>query len=244
MLLILLDPNPNSITYVLQPLMGKHTGLSKLKYYCQACRKQCRDEHGFQLHNASLSHTTRCEGTESGGCQYQQKQKWSSEFETQFLKFFNGYKSQVPINRVYNDFIKDSSHTHMTATKWSSLTSFTQHLQRKKKIVIIATEPELIVERVDLEAQARTERHAIEKKRQADERLATQRAIAACIETTHEPSQKPLTVTYKRQEPQSAEVKEDNKELKTINSSKEKNPPTRIGFKLKTKTKSNGPVSL
>ena len=34
----------------------KAKGLQKLKFYCQMCSKQCRDENGFKCHLTSDSH--------------------------------------------------------------------------------------------------------------------------------------------------------------------------------------------
>ena len=34
----------------------KAKGLSRLKWYCQMCQKQCRDENGFKCHQTSESH--------------------------------------------------------------------------------------------------------------------------------------------------------------------------------------------
>ncbi len=31
-------------------------GLQKLRWYCQMCQKQCRDENGFKCHCTSESH--------------------------------------------------------------------------------------------------------------------------------------------------------------------------------------------
>jgi hypothetical protein len=36
----------------------KAKGLQKLRWYCQLCQKQCRDENGFKCHQMSESH--RC----------------------------------------------------------------------------------------------------------------------------------------------------------------------------------------
>ncbi len=30
----------------------KSVGLQKLKWYCQMCQKQCRDENGFKCHTS------------------------------------------------------------------------------------------------------------------------------------------------------------------------------------------------
>lgn len=34
----------------------KSKGLQKLRWYCQMCQKQCRDENGFKCHVTSESH--------------------------------------------------------------------------------------------------------------------------------------------------------------------------------------------
>jgi DNA/RNA-binding protein KIN17 len=34
----------------------KAKGLQKLRWYCQSCQKQCRDENGFKCHVQSESH--------------------------------------------------------------------------------------------------------------------------------------------------------------------------------------------
>lgn len=34
----------------------KSKGLQKLRWYCQMCQKQCRDENGFKCHTMSESH--------------------------------------------------------------------------------------------------------------------------------------------------------------------------------------------
>ena len=34
----------------------KSKGLQKLRWYCQMCQKQCRDENGFKCHTSSESH--------------------------------------------------------------------------------------------------------------------------------------------------------------------------------------------
>jgi DNA/RNA-binding protein KIN17 len=34
----------------------KSKGLQRLRWYCQVCQKQCRDENGFKCHAASEAH--------------------------------------------------------------------------------------------------------------------------------------------------------------------------------------------
>lgn len=37
----------------------KTKGLQRLRWYCQLCEKQCRDENGFKCHSASPAHINR-----------------------------------------------------------------------------------------------------------------------------------------------------------------------------------------
>ena len=39
----------------------KAKGLGKLRWYCQLCQKQCRDENGFKCHQTSESHLRQME---------------------------------------------------------------------------------------------------------------------------------------------------------------------------------------
>jgi DNA/RNA-binding protein KIN17 len=39
----------------------KAKGLQKLRWYCQMCQKQCRDENGFKCHLTSDSHRRQME---------------------------------------------------------------------------------------------------------------------------------------------------------------------------------------
>ena len=35
---------------------GKSKGMQKLRWYCQMCQKQCRDQNGFKCHLTSEAH--------------------------------------------------------------------------------------------------------------------------------------------------------------------------------------------
>mmetsp|Transcript_17819 Transcript_17819/g.30213 ORF Transcript_17819/g.30213 Transcript_17819/m.30213 type:complete len:271 (+) Transcript_17819:83-895(+) len=61
------------------------------------------------------------------------KSSFTFSFEKEFSDIFRykyGYNKFVPINRVYNDLISNKHHTHISATKWSSVTGFAHCLQR------------------------------------------------------------------------------------------------------------------
>ena len=58
-------------------------------------------------------------------------ERFSKEFENKFLEVFEqrfGYSNFVQINNVYNEYIKDAHHTHLNATKWSSISDFADYL--------------------------------------------------------------------------------------------------------------------
>uniref|UniRef100_A0A670J8F5 Kin17 DNA and RNA binding protein n=1 Tax=Podarcis muralis TaxID=64176 RepID=A0A670J8F5_PODMU len=101
----------------------KSKGLQKLRWYCQMCQKQCRDENGFKCHCMSESH--------------QRQLLLASEDPQQFMDYFSeaffpllGTK-RVHNNIVYNEYISHREHIHMNATQWETLTDFTKWLGRE-----------------------------------------------------------------------------------------------------------------
>lgn len=59
-------------------------------------------------------------------------ERYSFEFETKFTELFKiryGCSNFVPVNKVYNEYIKDPHHVHLNATKWTSLGEFVNHLK-------------------------------------------------------------------------------------------------------------------
>ena len=109
----------------------KARGLQKLRWYCQLCQKQCRDENGFKCHQTSASHRRQMElfGQNPG----QVVSQYSHQFESDFMAHMRVChpNSRVSANRVYNEFIKDKDHIHMNSTRWLSLSGFVQYLGKK-----------------------------------------------------------------------------------------------------------------
>jgi DNA/RNA-binding protein KIN17 len=62
----------------------KSKGLQKLRWYCQLCEKQCRDENGFKCHCLSESHIRRVHNF--GTNQQSTVAEFSRAFELNFLK--------------------------------------------------------------------------------------------------------------------------------------------------------------
>lgn len=106
----------------------KAKGLQKIKYYCEMCKKQCRDDNGFKCHLASESHQRQAMIVS------QNPEQFVGEFSKQFADGFmyilkTRYRSaRVLANTVYQEYIKDREHTHLNATRWLSLTEFAEWL--------------------------------------------------------------------------------------------------------------------
>ncbi|AET39117.1 Rts2p Ecym_4035 [Eremothecium cymbalariae DBVPG len=111
----------------------KARGLQKLRYYCQVCKKQCRDDNGFQSHIKSPSHLKRI-----GQVTKEDIEEYTKRFEYDFLKLLkmtHGEK-KIEANKFYNEYIQDKDHIHMNATKFTSLTKFIQYLSKKGEIKV------------------------------------------------------------------------------------------------------------
>lgn len=109
----------------------KARGLQKLKYYCQVCRKQCRDDNGFQSHIKSPSHLKKISKVTQ-----EDMNNFSRLFESSFLnllKLSHGEK-WIEANRFYNEFIQDKDHIHMNSTCFKSLSKFIKYLSKNGKI--------------------------------------------------------------------------------------------------------------
>ncbi|KAK5961737.1 Rts2p PWA37_001110 [Arxiozyma heterogenica] len=117
----------------------KSRGLQKLKYYCQVCRKQCRDDNGFRSHIKSSSHLKKINNVTQ-----EDIDKFSKLFESSFLsllKLSHGEK-WIEANRFYNKFIQDKNHIHMNSTCFKSLSQFIKYLGKNGKIRVRLDEEE------------------------------------------------------------------------------------------------------
>lgn len=108
----------------------KSKGLQRLRWYCQVCEKQCRDENGFKCHAASESHLRQMlvVGENAG----RHISDFSSQFQGEFVALLSrrfGTK-RVKANQVYQEYIQDKHHVHMNSTRWVTLTEFIKHLGR------------------------------------------------------------------------------------------------------------------
>jgi len=142
----------------------KSKGLQKLRWYCQMCEKQCRDENGFKCHTSSESHQRQlllfAETPESFLDAY------SQEFESAFLHLLSrthGTKRTFA-NAVYQEYIKEKEHTHMNATKWTTLTGFVKHLGKSGKCTVDETEKGWYITWIDRDPETIARQEADSKK--------------------------------------------------------------------------------
>uniref|UniRef100_A0A8C1DYK7 Kin17 DNA and RNA binding protein n=2 Tax=Cyprinus carpio TaxID=7962 RepID=A0A8C1DYK7_CYPCA len=115
----------------------KAKGLQKLRWYCQMCQKQCRDENGFKCHCMSESHQRQLLLASENP--YQFLNYFSEEFKSDFLELLRrrfGTK-RVHNNIVYNEYISHREHVHMNSTQWETLTDFTKWLGREGNSIFI-----------------------------------------------------------------------------------------------------------
>ncbi|KAK9815421.1 hypothetical protein WJX72_003398 [[Myrmecia] bisecta] len=117
----------------------KAKGLQKLRWYCQMCQKQCRDENGFKCHLTSESHKRQMAVFGLSGERV--VEGYSEEFEASFLEHLrvSHPSARVSAKIVYNEFINDRNHIHMNATKWLTLTEFVTYLGREGKCKVDET---------------------------------------------------------------------------------------------------------
>ncbi|KAF2656575.1 hypothetical protein K491DRAFT_757396 [Lophiostoma macrostomum CBS 122681] len=109
----------------------KSKGLQRLRWYCQACEKQCRDANGFKCHVQSESHVRQMQLVGEDPKKY--IAGFSTDFQNDFVRLLRVAHGEkyIGANRFYNEYIRDKEHIHMNSTKWNSLTEFVKHLSRE-----------------------------------------------------------------------------------------------------------------
>ncbi|KAK4543163.1 hypothetical protein LTR36_005941 [Oleoguttula mirabilis] len=155
-----------STKYVANKMKAK--GLQRLRWYCQICEKQCRDENGFKQHTMSEGHVRAM--LLIGEDPKKFINDYSNQFKRDFLhllKTAHGEK-KVHMNNFYQEYIRDKEHVHMNSTKWPSLTEFAKYLGREGVCRVEEGDRGLDIQWVDDSAQAIERREDVKKK----ERLA------------------------------------------------------------------------
>jgi DNA/RNA-binding protein KIN17 len=154
----------------------KAKGLGRLRWYCQMCGKQCRDENGFKCHTNTPAHQRQL------ALFAEKPELFVEKFSDAFLQDFMSILHQrygsnsVSANNVYQEYIKDRNHVHMNSTRWTTLTEFVKDLGRTGRCRVEDREGTWWVTYVDREVIERKRRaDAIERARLDEEELAERR---------------------------------------------------------------------
>lgn len=142
----------------------KAKGLQKLRWYCQMCQKQCRDENGFKCHLTSESHQRQLLLFADDPDKY--IDTFSQEFLDMFLELLKrrfGTK-RVQANNVYQEYISDREHTHMNATQWETLTDFVQWVGKEGHCVVDETEKGWFIAYIDRDPETIRRQELLQKK--------------------------------------------------------------------------------
>lgn len=118
----------------------KAKGLQKLRWYCEMCQKQCRDENGFKCHQTSEGHLRQMRIFSENP--HAVMERYSKEFEELFLDTLSRHHNtkRTHANLVYKEYINDKHHIHMNSTKFTSLTELVKYLGKKGSVVADETE--------------------------------------------------------------------------------------------------------
>ncbi|KAJ1687431.1 hypothetical protein LUZ63_018821 [Rhynchospora breviuscula] len=162
----------------------KAKGLQKLRWYCQMCQKQCRDENGFKCHCMSESHQRQMQIF--GQNPDRVVDGFSEEFENTFLDLMRRSHrfSRVAATVVYNEYINDRHHVHMNSTKWATLTEFVKYLGRTGQCKVEDTPKGWFITYIDRDSETLFKDRLKAKRLKADlvDEERQERAIQAQIE--------------------------------------------------------------
>ncbi|KAK9832798.1 hypothetical protein WJX81_002048 [Elliptochloris bilobata] len=149
----------------------KAKGLQKLRWYCQMCNKQCRDENGFKCHQTSESHKRQM--LVFGQAPEHVIDGFSQSFLNEFVEHLRRSHphSRVAAKIVYNEYIANRHHVHMNATKWLTLTDFIKYLGREGFCKVDETEKGWYISLIqrDPAEELAAERRAKRERAEADE---------------------------------------------------------------------------
>lgn len=167
---------------------AKAKGLQRLRWYCQMCGKQCRDENGFKCHTTSESHLRQmrvfAENPDSV------MEEFSQDFENDFIELLSRrfQTKRTLANQAYNEFIAHKSHVHMNSTKWETLTDFVKYLGKTGKCLVDETEKGWYIQWINRDPALLARQQAADKKRKVelDDEEKQTRAINAQVEAARE----------------------------------------------------------
>ncbi|KAF6723306.1 DNA/RNA-binding protein KIN17 [Oryzias melastigma] len=189
----------------------KAKGLQKLRWYCQMCQKQCRDENGFKCHCMSESHQRQLLLASENPTKFMDH--FSDEFKRDFLELLRrrfGTK-RVHNNIVYNEYISYREHVHMNSTKWETLTDFTKWLGREGLCKVDETPKGWYIQYIDRDPETirRQEELARKKKQEMDDEERSAKFIEEQVRRGRDGKETEETPVY-------TELKRESEEEKVV----------------------------
>ncbi|XP_041820126.1 DNA/RNA-binding protein KIN17 [Chelmon rostratus] len=187
----------------------KSKGLQKLRWYCQMCQKQCRDENGFKCHCMSESHQRQLLLASEDPNKFMDY--FSDEFKSDFVELLRrrfGTK-RVHNNIVYNEYISDREHVHMNSTQWETLTDFTKWLGREGLCKVDETPKGWYIQYIDRDPETirRQEEQARKKKQELDDEERSARFIEEQVRRGRDGKETDETPVYTELKRESEEEK-------------------------------------
>ncbi|KAI5850954.1 domain of Kin17 curved DNA-binding protein-domain-containing protein [Tricharina praecox] len=238
----------------------KSKGLQRLRWYCQVCERQMRDENGFKCHTSSEAHIRQMllVGEDPKKFIEQYSQQFKRDFLT-LLRSSHGEK-KIDANRFYQEYIANKEHVHMTSTKWVTLGEFVKFLGREGVCRVEDGERGLMVAWIDNSPDALKRQEFIKKKERMErgDEVRERRAIEEMVERAkaqkkreeeegprelvrEEGEKVKLEFGKKAESPKAeqgaqagAEMKEEVTEAKKVTP-----PPTKVSMKMEAKPKKN-----
>ncbi|KAI9013254.1 domain of Kin17 curved DNA-binding protein-domain-containing protein [Gaertneriomyces semiglobifer] len=192
----------------------KSKGLQKLRWYCQMCEKQCRDENGFKCHCTSEAHLRKMMVFSQNPDKF--LNSYSTEFKDEFMKLLSRRYGtrRVHANLVYQEYISDRTHLHMNATQWTSLTEFVKYLGREGLCEVDETEKGWFIKWVDRRPESLAKQEAVLKKERMErtEEERAQKELEEQIRKTQELSAAAAASDSANDDNTAGQLKRDNNE--------------------------------
>uniref|UniRef100_A0A3Q3N2M7 DNA/RNA-binding protein KIN17 n=1 Tax=Mastacembelus armatus TaxID=205130 RepID=A0A3Q3N2M7_9TELE len=187
----------------------KAKGLQKLRWYCQMCQKQCRDENGFKCHCMSESHQRQLLLASENPTKFMDY--FSDEFKSDFVELLRrrfGTK-RVHNNIVYNEYISNREHIHMNSTQWETLTDFTKWLGREGFCKVDETPKGWYIQYIDRDPETirRQEEQERRKKQELDDEERSARFIEEQVRRGRDGKETEETPAYTELKRESEEEK-------------------------------------
>ncbi|KAH8379471.1 hypothetical protein KR009_005122 [Drosophila setifemur] len=198
----------------------KAKGLQKLRWYCQMCEKQCRDENGFKCHTMSESHQRQLLLFADAPGKF--LHSFSKEFSDGYMELLRrrfGTK-RTNANKIYQEYIAHKEHIHMNATRWLTLSDYVKWLGRTGQVVADETEKGWFVTYIDRSPEA------MERQSKADRK-----------EKMEKDDEERMTDFIEKQikKAKAKEGDEDSEQEKFTELKREENEPLKLDIRLEKK---------